>query len=172
MDVFEAIYGRCSVRDFKSRQNIPSEIVEKLLKAACESPSAGNIQPWRFWVVRDEMLKSQLAQAAHGQSFIAEASVVIVVCADLDASAQRYGVRGRGLYAIQDTAAATQSLLLAAYAEGLGACWVGAFEESMVGQILKLSDAVRPVVIVPVGYPASSSCKPARKDYREVTECI
>lgn len=172
MDVFEAIYGRRSVRDFDSQQEVSPEVIEKILQATCQAPSAGNIQPWRFWVVKDEELRSKLAQAAYGQFFVAEASVVIVVCADLEASARRYGVRGRGLYALQDTAAAIQNLLLAAYAEGLGTCWVGAFDEQAASQSLKLPNGIRPVAIIPVGYPTFPSRKPSRRHCLEVTKFI
>jgi len=172
MELFQAIYGRCSVRHFLPDRDVPAELVEKLLQAACQAPSAGNIQPWRFWVVRDKQVKLRLTEAAYGQSFIDEAPVVIVVSADLEASARRYGVRGRGLYALQDTAAAIQTLLLAAYAEGLGTCWVGAFDEPSASRVLKLPDHLRPVAIVPLGYPAFPARKPSRRDYREVTKFI
>ncbi|NIP67456.1 nitroreductase family protein, partial [Candidatus Bathyarchaeota archaeon] len=98
--------------------------------------------------------KRSLSQAALNQTFIEEAPVVIVVCVDKDRSGWRYGRRGTDLYCLQDTAAATQNLLLAAHALGFGACWVGAFREEKVKEILKTPDRVRPVAIVPVGHPA------------------
>lgn len=153
MDVLEAIRGRRSIRAFKS-QAVSIEIVERLIDAARWAPSAGNIQPWEFIIVRNPEIKWKLAEAALNQSFIEEAPVVIVVCADEIRSSQGYGVRGKTLYCIQDTAAATQNIHLAAYSLGLGTCWVGAFNEEEAGKILEIPQGVRPVAIIPVGYPA------------------
>lgn len=99
-------------------EGVPGETVNKLLEAAVRAPTAGGIEPWRFFVVRDDDMKEKLSNAALGQSFVAQAPVVIVVCADLDVCAQGYGSRGQNLYAIQDTAAAVQNILLAAVAGG------------------------------------------------------
>jgi len=155
MDVLEAIKGRRSIRAFKS-EDVPPEIVEKLIDAARWAPSAGNIQPWEFIIVRNPEIKRRLVEAALGQTFIEEAPVVIVVCADEARSSQGYGLRGKTLYCIQDTAAATQNIHLTAYSLGLGTCWVGAFREEEARAILKIPPGIRPVAIVPVGYPAES----------------
>ncbi len=153
MNVLEAIKGRRSIRAFAS-QDVPAEIVEKIVDAARWAPSAGNIQPWEFIIVRKPEIKRRLAESALDQSFIEEAPVVIVVCADENSSSEGYGVRGKTLYCIQDTAAAIQNILLAAYSFGLGTCWVGAFREEEAREILKISYGIRPVAIIPVGYPA------------------
>lgn len=155
MDVLDAIKGRRSVRAFKS-QDVSQELVEKLIDAARWAPSAGNIQPWEFIIVRRPEIKSGLAEAALCQTFIEEAPVVIVVCADENRSSQGYGVRGKTLYCIQDTAAAVQNINLAAYSLGLGTCWVGAFREEEARKILRVPAGMRPVAIIPVGYPAES----------------
>ncbi|MEM2105280.1 MAG: nitroreductase family protein [Candidatus Bathyarchaeia archaeon] len=155
MDVLEAIKGRRSIRAFESR-NVPDELVEKLIDAARWAPSAGNIQPWEFVVVRKPEIKKMLAEAALNQSFIEEAPVVIVVCANENRSMHGYGVRGKTLYCIQDTAAAIQNIHLTAYSLGLGTCWVGAFKEEKAKEILKAPQGIRPVAIIPVGYPAET----------------
>jgi nitroreductase len=155
MDVYEAIKGRRSVRAFKS-DDVSPEIVEKLIDAARQAPSAGNIQPWEFIVVRESEIKRSLVEAASGQTFIEEAPVVIVVCANENRSSQGYGVRGKTLYCLQDTAAATQNLLLFAYSMGLGTCWVGAFREEEARKALRIPSGIRPVAIIPVGYPAEA----------------
>lgn len=169
MDLYEAIYQRMSIRNFDSSREISDEVVEKLLEAAVQAPSAGNIQPWRFWVARDPQTKEGLVQAALGQSFIAEAPVAVVVCADLAVSARGYGDRGVSLYAIQDTAAAIENLLLAVQAEGLGACWVGAFNEERASEILDLPSNIRPLAIIPIGHPLRGEHKPKRKRVEDVT---
>ena len=168
MDVFEAIKKRRSIRAFKNI-DVSDEIVEKLIDAARWAPSAGNIQPWEFIVVRNLDAKRRLAEAALNQTFIEEAPVVIVVCADYQRSARGYGSRGATLYCIQDTAAAIQNIHLAAIALGLGTCWIGAFREEPVKKLLGIPDGVRPVAIIPVGYPAE---QPAPRPRRPLNEII
>ena len=168
MDVFEAIKKRRSIRAFKNI-DVSDEIVEKLIDAARWAPSAGNIQPWEFIIVRSLDTKRRLAEAALNQTFIEEAPVVIVVCADYQRSARGYGSRGATLYCIQDTAAAIQNIHLAAIALGLGTCWIGAFREEPVKKLLGIPDGVRPVAIIPVGYPAE---QPAPRPRRPLNEII
>jgi SagB-type dehydrogenase family enzyme len=105
----------------------------------------------------------KLGEAALDQSFIEEAPVVIVVCADENRSARRYGSRGRTLFCIQDTAAAIQNIHLTACSHGLGTCWIGAFKEDEVKTILKIPDGMRPVAIIPVGYPDESPTRPSKR---------
>jgi nitroreductase len=168
MDVLNAIKGRRSIRAFQ-RKTVPEEIVEKLIDAARWAPSAGNIQPWEFIIVQKQEIKRRLAEAALEQSFIEEAPVVIVVCADEKRSSIGYGIRGRVLYCIQDTAAAIQNILLAAYSLGLGACWVGAFKEEEAREILKTPREIRPVAMIPVGYPDES---PLPRNRRSLSQII
>lgn len=168
MDVLEAIKTRRSVRNF-TNQPVSDRKIEKLLEAARWAPSAGNIQPWEFIVVRDSEIKHGLSQAALDQKFIEQAPVVIVACADPAKSAPRYGSRGINLYCLQDTAAATENMLLAAHAIGLGACWVGAFKEEMARKVLKIPEPVRPVAIVPVGHVTRTPSVRPRKDLTEIT---
>jgi len=172
MDFWEVIEARHSVRRF-DRRDVPEEMVERLLQAAIRAPSAGNRQPWRFFVVWRQETKAALAEAAWGQHFVAQAPVVIVVCAEPDRSASRYGRRGSELYCLQDTAAATEHILLAATALGLGACWVGAFDERAAARALNLPASLRPVAIIPVGYPAwEPSRRTPRRPLQEVVETI
>lgn len=169
VDVFEAIRARRSVRRFL-REPIAPEVLEELLSAAVLAPSAGNAQPWRFIVVRDPRLKEGLVAAAYGQGFLAEAPVVIVVCADLERARRAYRERGETLYCLQDTAAAIQNLLLAATAKGLGTCWVGAFDEGRVAELLGLARGLRPVALIPVGKPAEAPPTRPRRPLTEVVE--
>ena len=157
MDFWQVVETRHSVRAFDKARGVPSEAVTRLIEAAVRAPSAGNCQPWFFCVVREQEAKRALAQAALNQWFLSEAPVVIVVCADSERSAARYGDRGRYLYSLQDTAAATENLLLAAVASGLSACWVGAFDEEAASRALDLPGHLRPVAIVSVGYPIERS---------------
>lgn len=158
---------RFSCRSFTS-DPIPRATIETLLDAARWAPTGGNLQPWRFVVVTAPARRRELAAAALGQGFIAQAPAVIVVCAVPEESARHYGDRGRNLYAVQDTAAATENLLLAAARAGLGACWVGAFDEDRVGRVLALDTGWRPVAIVPVGHPAETPGRRSRRSLGEV----
>jgi nitroreductase len=167
LELFEAISLRRSVRAFTD-EDVGEEDVEKLVEAARWAPSAGNIQPWSFVVVRDVKIKRGLCEAALNQSFIMEAPVVVVVCADWERSSQHYGSRGINLYCIQDTAAAVENMLLAAVALGLGACWVGAFNEDMVRVVLGVPKELRPVAIVPVGRPAETPDPPFKRSLGEI----
>jgi nitroreductase len=166
-DLLEAIKGRRSIRAFK-RKEVSGEYVERLIDAARWAPSAGNIQPWEYIVIRRPETKKALAEAALDQSFIEEAPVVIVVCANEVSSFQGYGIRGKALYCIQDTAAATQNIHLVAYSFDLGTCWVGAFEEDEARRILKIPEGVRPVAIIPVGYADEGPTPPARRPLDQI----
>ena len=167
MDVLEAVKGRRSIRVFKN-QDVPTEIVEKLIDAARWAPSAGNIQPWEFIIVRKPEIKRRLVEAALDQVFIEEAPVVIVVCANEVRSSQGYGVRGETLYCLQDTAAAVQNIHLTAYSFGLGTCWVGAFREEEARRILMIPHGIRPVAIIPIGYPAEAPIARSRRPLSQI----
>ena len=166
-DLIGVILRRSSCRDFLP-DALEEGVIEKLLEVMQRAPSAGNLQPWHFYAVTNSKLKESLAEAAHGQRFIAKAPVAFVACAVPERSGPRYGNRGRNLYCIQDTAAAVENLLLAAEALELGACWVGAFSEEAASKALELPPEQRPVAIVPVGRPAGESWKTSRLPLSEV----
>jgi nitroreductase len=163
MDFWQVLESRYSVRAFDPTVDVPPETVARILEVAIRAPSAGNRQPWHFYVVRDPAMRQKLAAAAYGQSFVAQAPLAIVVCADAEQSAERYGQRGRELYCLQDTAVATEHILLAAVALGLGGCWVGAFDESQAAQALALPGRHRPVAILPIGKPAGEPAMATRR---------
>lgn len=168
--VLENIRQRRSVRHFRPDPP-PAETIKLLLEAATWAPSAGNLQPWEFYVVSDQTLRQKLAAAA-SQRFLSEAPVVIVVCALPERSAISYRERGENLYCLQDTAAATQNLLLAAASLGLATCWVGAFQERQVVDALKLPQRRRPVALIPVGYPSILPKAPRRQPLEEVVHWL
>ncbi len=172
-DVADAIRERRSIRRFTSDE-IPDATLSRLLEAACLAPSAGNRQPWFFYVVKNRGRRQDLAEAAFGQKFLAEAPVVIVICAEPARSAARYGERGSELYCLQDTAAAAQNLMLMAEGLGLATCWVGAFDEAAVRKVLDMPRGYRPVVMVPVGYSnlAEAPQAPPRRPLAEVVKIV
>lgn len=152
MDLLDAILKRRSIRNFK-KQALPQATVEKLLEAARQAPSAGNVQPWEFVVASTQETKMDISQAAFGQKHLQEAAIVIVVCADEKRAEESYGDRGKTLYCIQDTAAAIQNILLTACSYGLGSCWIGAFKEDQLKKVINAPKGMRPVALIPVGYP-------------------
>lgn len=165
--LIELMRSRRSVRRFTA-DPLPDGCEAKLLQAFLWSPSGGNAQPWHVRVVRDNEQKQRLCKAALSQQFVADAPVVYVVCADLDRAFKAYRQRGVDLYCLQDTAAAIQNLLLAAHAMGLGACWVGAFRERSVAEILELPEHLRPIAVVPVGIPDEQPRVPPRRPVEEI----
>ncbi|MHA1129580.1 MAG: nitroreductase family protein [Candidatus Helarchaeota archaeon] len=168
MQFFEVVDRRRSIRNFRREKKIPREDLEKILETAVKAPSAGNRQSWEFIVVTREEVKMGLAKAALSQTFLAQAPVVVVVCANKLRSAEVYGQRGSELYCIQDTAAAIQTMLLTITALGYGSCWIGAFNESSVKTILHLPHEIRPVAILPIGVPKRIPKPTSRIPVREL----
>jgi len=168
MELFDAIYGRKCYRKYLDKAVEPEKI-EQIIKAAAQAPSAGNLQPWDFIVTHKKELKEEIMKIARNQKFVLEAPVLITVCANTKESSSVYGNRGKELYCIQDTAAAMQNILLSVYAIGLGACWVGEFDEKKLRGILKIPEFIRPVAIISIGYPAEDSEKPQRDDWQGFT---
>ena len=168
MEFLEAIRERRSIRNFQ-KKDIPQKIVDKLIDSLIWAPSAGNLQARKFFFVKDARLKEDIADAALGQSFIAEAPLVIVGCTDSRISS-KYGERGEYLYTIQDVAVSIMGMMLVAHENGLGTVWVGAFREEEVFDILKLPKSLRPVAIVPIGYPVKIPSPPPRVSREDAVE--
>ena len=162
LDFFKAIKERRSIRFFTA-EAVSDDAVKQLIDVARYAPSAGNTQPLELVVVRNQKIKQLLTIAASNQIFIKTAPVVFVVCTDVTRSRMGYGGRGEKLYSIQDTAAATENILLAAHELGLATCWIGAFNEEAVADAIKAPKNTRPVAIIPVGHPAEKPLAPKRK---------
>lgn len=165
MNIYETIAARQSVRAFEDK-DIPEDVLLRLLGAARLAPSACNKQEWRFVVVRDAGRRKELGQAARGQAFVGEAPVVLVCCAETDGHVMSCGQQ---CYPI-DVAIAMDHITLAAAAEGLGTCWIGAFDEARVKEILSIPSEIRVVELLPIGYPADPS--PAEKQRLPLNEIV
>jgi nitroreductase len=152
MDVLEAIRTRRSVRRYKA-DPIPDKTMERLRQALRFAPSACNFQPWHFVFVTDPEHRAKLARASHGQTWMAEAPLTVVACGLPDLAYRQMG--GYGNSVDVDVAIALDHLTLAAVADGLGTCWIGAFEEGAVKSLLGIPPGVKVVAMTPVGYPAS-----------------
>ena len=163
----EVLKRRRSVRSFRSEE-IDDATIARIITAGTMAPTAGNMQAWYFYVIREDYLRKKLAEAALNQSFIAQAPVTIVVCADLERAHAVYKKRGVEVYAIQDAAVAAQNMLLTITAMGLGACWVGAFDEDAIADLLDLPRHHRPMTVMPIGHPANMPHDPGRRTLYEV----
>jgi nitroreductase len=154
MNVFDAIRNRRSVRSYLDK-SIEEEKLNAVLEAGRLAPSASNRQEWRFVVVEDRDVRRKIAEAANGQSFVGEAPVVIVACAVTDCHVMSCGQLS---YPI-DVAITLDHISLAAVEYGLGTCWIGAFNEGKVKEILGIPEEVRVVELMPIGYPATQAVK-------------
>lgn len=143
---------RHSTRSFKEK-DIESEKLKEILEAAHSSPSAGNLKAREIMVIKDKEIIEKLAEGAFGQDFIAETPVVLVFFAIPSRSAQKYGQRGRNLYALQDATIAASFAWLQAVMLDLSACWVGAFDEKAIKKVLEIKEDWQPIAIMPIGYP-------------------
>jgi nitroreductase len=150
MDVMDAIRRRRSVRAFQG-DPIPSEVFERVTDALRLAPSACNYQPWRFILIFDPERRRVLADACHGQMFIADAPVIVCACALPHLAYKKMG--GFWNSADVDVAIAVDHLTLAAAAEGLGTCWIGAFDEQQVKEILHIPADAKVIALTPLGYP-------------------
>ena len=159
--------NRKSIRSFSDKK-LSADLISEIIKYAHLASSAGNLQARDFIIVDDIDIKKGLSKAALNQEFIVEAPVNIIVCANLDRISP-YGNRGRELYCIQDASAAVEHILLLAVNCGLGACWVGAFNENEVEKILQLPPYIRPVAIIPIGYPKDKALSTSRIDTKKLT---
>jgi nitroreductase len=171
MEFSEVLAKRRSVRHFNAKLDVAEEDVRALLEAAVCAPTAGNIQPWRFTVVRSIEAREKLAGALR-QRWATNAPVVIVVSVDPRPCYARYSDRGERLYCIQDSAAAVENILLAAVDRGLASCWIGAFDSDAVRDALGIPAPIEPIAVLPVGYSAESAGRPARRPLAEVANWI
>jgi nitroreductase len=165
MDVYEAIRVRKSVRAFDVR-DVPEEVLGRILGAVRLAPSASNRQEWRFVVVRDPATRKKLAAAAKNQKFVGDAPVVLACCAETDGHVMSCG---QLCYPI-DVAIAIDHLTLCAVAEGLGTCWIGAFDEAQVKNILGIPKDIRVVELLPLGYPRDPA--PATKSRLPLNQIV
>jgi len=151
MNVMDAIRTRRSVRAYAATP-IPTDVFKRMQAALRWAPSACNNQPWHFVLVSDAELRRQVAQAAREQTWMAQAPVIIVGCGLPSAAYKKMG--GAGNSVDVDLAIAMDHLTLAAVAEGLGTCWIGAFDEQAVKTLLGIPPSVKVVALTPLGYPA------------------
>jgi len=169
MDFDEVIKKRKMIRKYQQDRQIPTDLINKFLRNAHRSPSAGHTQVQEFIIVIDPITKRKLCEASLKQSQVEDAPVLIVVCSNTSRSANRYRKRGTEFYSVIDGAFASMTILLSAVNEGIGASFVGAFEDNEVRKILRLPVQVRPIGIIALGYPAE---KPERFERIELNKLV
>jgi len=163
MNVMEAIRKRYSIRSYEDKE-VEEEKLNLILEAGRLAPSASNSQEWRYVVVRDKQTRQKLVEAAAGQTFVGEAPVVLACCAQTDGHIMRCG---QPCYPI-DVAISIDHMTLKAVEEGLGTCWIGAFNEAKAKEILGVPDEIRIVELLTLGYPAHVPEGKARKELGEI----
>jgi len=160
-DILNLIKTRRSIRKYKS-QDVPKDSLNKILEAARWSPSAVNKQPWRFIVVRDKEIKKKIGDCAKFyfliNQHVSEAPVIIVVCA----KDKTYK------WAPLDCAMASQNIMLEAHSLGLASCFIGAFDEQKIKEILDLPDKMKIIALITVGYPDGQVETPPRLKIDEI----
>jgi len=161
--VLEAIKKRKSVRNYLDRE-IPEDVLLEVMEAARLAPSASNRQSWKFVVVREKEIRKQLMQASRSQRFVGEAPVIIAGCATNTTHIMPNGVHSYPM----DLSIALDHISLQAAELGLGTCWIGAFDQERVKEILHIPKNITVVCLMTLGYPASSGLKSNRKSLEEV----
>ncbi|MEW6141597.1 MAG: nitroreductase family protein [Chloroflexota bacterium] len=158
MDAMEAILSRRSIRKY-AKQPVAQQDIDDLLKAAMAAPSANNQQPWHFVVIDDHRILDEIPKFHPYSQMLKDAAVAILVCGDVNLD------RGGGMW-VQDCAAATENILIAARALGLGAVWLGIFPREeryiTIREMLGMPDHVVPFSLVSLGYPAEQKAPSAR----------
>lgn len=163
MDFHEAVKSRYSCRDYQDRPVEPEKL-DRIIEAARLAPSASNRQEWRFVAVTDPAKRAALTKIAHGQKFVGQAPLVIAACALTDGHVMSCGQLS---YTI-DVAIALEHIALAATAEGLATCWIGAFDEEPVKKLLGIPADVRVVQLMPLGYAADKRGPGTRMALRDI----
>ncbi len=167
METLACIKKRRSVRNF-TKAKIPLSDILKIVDAGRLAPSAANIQGWFFIVVMDEKIKRKIMEACYFQRWIEDASIIIIISANLKIYEERFGKRGKEL-AIMDISAATENMCLAATDLGYGSCWVANFDKEEVRKILDIPTEVEPFIVLPIGKPKLWPTPPPKKSLEDVT---
>jgi len=160
----DAVLSRRSIRKYTSKP-VPDQLIKELLEAAMSAPSAGNEQPWHFIVITDRGILGEIPKCHPYSHMLREAPVAVLVCCDLNLD-----IHG-GLW-VQDCSAATENLLIAVQAKGLGGVWLGVYprEERVTGlrKLLSIPENVLPFSLIPIGYPAEQKPRADRYDTSRV----
>jgi len=167
-DLFTTIRNRHSIRKYQSDMPVEAEKLHAILEMACAAPSAGDLQAYKIIVVTDQDKRNKLSEAANNQTFISEAPVCLVFCSDENKSMEKFGEKGKELYALQDATIAAAYAQLAIVAAGLASTWVGFFDEQKIKDILTIEKSLKPVAMLSLGYPAEIPETSTRQNMEEI----
>ena len=160
MDAMDAILSRRSIRRYTT-QSVSDEVIKELLEAAMSAPSAGNEQPWHFSVINERQILNEIPEIHPHSGMLRDAPVAILVCGD--ETLQKY----QG-YWVQDCSAATENILIAAQAKGLGGVWLGVYpiadRVTGIRKLLGIPEHVIPFSLISIGYPAEQKPRSDRYD--------
>jgi nitroreductase len=156
--VVDVILSRRSIRNYEQNE-IPKDVLDKILEAGRQAPSAINRQPWHFVVVADSAIKKELSGWFFSRH-IESAPIVVVGCADTGFLDKRFS--------IVNTSIALQNMVIAAWAIGVGSCWIGGFNEDKVKKLLSIPDRWKVVALVTFGYPAEIPHAKGRKSIEKI----
>ena len=165
MEVFEAIKGRRSIRNYKDKK-ISKQLLERLMEAAIWSPSGSNAQAWEFVVVDNDDEVKKIKTLSPGMFDVPAA--IIIVCRDLKRAYDIGGELGRDILSLMDISMASQNIMLMAYELGIGSCAVRSFGINAVKKLLNLPDRISPELLITLGYPEKIPEPPKRRKIDEV----
>jgi nitroreductase len=144
--------------------------LNRILDAVRIAPSGSNRQPWKFILVKDETLKQKMVSVCQNQQFMADAPLIVVACGQR-LPLNRGGYMGE-MSMLLDVAIAFTHLILAARAEGLGTCWIGAFNNKEIKKLLKIPDEFEVVAATPLGYPSDANVFAEPKNRKSINEIV
>lgn len=159
VSLVDIVLSRRSIRHYEKRE-IPKDVLDKILEAGRQAPSAANRQPFRLIVLTDSEIKKELSKGLWNR-FIKDSQITIVGCANISDTLT-------GKWAVVDTSIALQSMVIAAWAMGVGSCWVGDFKEETVKKLLGIPDKWKIVALVTLGYPDEQPHPRRKKPFEEL----
>jgi len=168
MELFEAIKERYSVRAYQDKPVSDADL-RIILQAANDAPSAGNLQPYEIFIVRDAAARLALAESSAKQMFMTQAPIHIVFFANPDRNREKFGQLGVEFFTVQDATVAVAYAQLAATALGLGTCWIGALDDAVIHRVTGAPAHWRPMAILTLGYPAEP---PKPRERRALSDLV
>ena len=168
MDFYELVINRCSIRSFERNRTIPEEVLNRILNAGRMAPSASNLQPWRLHVIRSQEILEKI-YPCYRRDWIQSAPCLLIVSGDRDDAWVR---RLDNYNSIEtDLTIVMDHLILAATWEGLGTCWIAAFDPEIIRKALQLDSNIEIFALTPLGYAAPDALPSPkkRKSLEEIT---
>ena len=176
MEFRQVINQRMSIRIF-DQKDVDNQAIQQILWCGHQAPTAGNLQPWEFIVIRRPEIKEAIVkttfvgndeQSKNTQAWMLKASVFIVICANVEKTKARYGKKSTESLIYLDISACVENMLLAAVDLQLASCYISGFRENELISALSLPEGILPIAVLPIGYPASIPEKRKKRDLQEI----